>query len=412
MLTGKKIALCVTGGIAAYKAAELLRELVRRGADVRVVMTENACKFVTPLTFETLSGHPVYTDLFGLAERAEIPHIALATFADLVVVAPATANIIGKAAAGIADDLLSTVILAAVKPVLFCPAMNVNMYENGIVQKNLAELSARGYLIMAPGYGKLACRTEGRGRLPEPVDIAEEVEYILAGKNLRQERILVTAGPTQEPLDPVRFISNYSSGKMGYALAVAARRRGATVTLISGPVALIAPAGVEFVPVKTALQMRDAVLAALPAATVVIKAAAVADYRPAVCEELKIKKKEGAMTLLLERNPDIISGIARQKGDRIIVGFSMESDHLLEHARKKLFEKGMDLIVANDVTEDGAGFGGDTNIVRILDSDGGLEELPLLSKLEVADVILDRVKKMRERLTGEGGRNAPGPLVK
>jgi len=402
MLKERKIVLCVTGGIAAYKAAELLREFVRRGADVRVVMTEGACKFVTPLTFETLSGHPVATDLFSHAAHAEITHISLAAFADLLVVAPATANIIGKAAAGIADDLLSTVILATTKPVLFCPSMNVNMYENGIVQKNLAELSARGYSIMAPGYGKLACRTEGRGRLPEPVDIAEEVEYLLAGKDLREERILVTAGPTQEPLDPVRFISNYSSGKMGYALAVAARRRGAEVTLISGPVALPPPPGVVFVPAKTALQMRDAVLAGLSTATVVIKAAAVADYRPAVCEESKIKKQEGRMTLLLERNPDIISEITRQKGTRIIVGFSMESDHLLEHARKKLFDKGMDFIVANDVTEAGAGFGGDTNIVRILDREGGTEEFPILSKLEVADVILDRVKKMRERLPREG----------
>ncbi|MHB8830340.1 MAG: bifunctional phosphopantothenoylcysteine decarboxylase/phosphopantothenate--cysteine ligase CoaBC [Syntrophales bacterium] len=397
MLKDRKIALCVTGGIAAYKAAELLREFVRRGADVRVVMTQSACRFVAPLTFETLSGHPVATDLFSLAGPAEIPHITLAEFADLLVVAPATANIIGKAAAGIADDLLSTIIMATTKPVLFCPSMNVNMYENGIVQKNLAELSARGYFIMAPGYGELACRTEGSGRLPEPVDIAEEVEYLTAGKDLREERILVTAGPTQEPLDPIRFISNYSSGKMGYALAVAARRRGAKVVLISGPVAFPPPAGVDFVPVKTALQMRDAVLTNFENATVVIKAAAVADYRPAVCADSKIKKKEGPMTLLLERNPDIISEIARQKGARIVVGFSMESDHLLEYAGKKLFDKGMDFIVANDVTEAGAGFQGDTNIVRILDRDGGIEEFPLLSKLEVAGVILDRVKKMRER---------------
>ena len=397
MLKERKITLCVTGGIAAYKAAELLREFVRRGADVRVVMTENACKFVAPLTFETLSGHPVATDLFSLDAQAGIPHIALAAFPDLVVVAPATANILGKATAGIADDIVSTIILATTKPVLFCPSMNVNMYENGIVQKNLTELSTRGHFILAPGYGKLACRVEGRGRLPEPFEIAEEVEYLTAEKDLREESLLVTAGPTQEPLDPVRFISNYSTGKMGYALAIAARRRGAKVALISGPVALPPPAGVDIVPVETALQMRDAVWKALPTATVVIKAAAVADYRPAVCAEFKIKKKEGPMTLSLERNPDIIAEIARQKGNRIVVGFSMESDHLLEHARKKLFDKGMDFIVANDVTEAGAGFGGDTNIVRILDREGGIEELPILSKLEVADIILDRVKKMREQ---------------
>jgi len=397
MLKKKKILLCATGGIAVYKSAELLRELFKRGADIRVAMTKNACKFVAPLTFETLSGHPVSTDLFALTEQAEIPHIALASWPDLIVVVPATANIIGKAAAGIADDLVSTIILATKKPVLFCPAMNVNMYENAAVQKNLAGLASMGYLVMAPGYGQLACRTEGKGRLPEPIDIAEEIEYLLAGKDLRDEHILVTAGPTQEPLDPVRFISNYSSGKMGYALAMAARRRGAMVTLISGPVALALPPGVQFIPVKTALQMREAVLKNLKGATVVIKAAAVADYRPAVCEKSKIKKSDGEMMLPLERNPDIISEIARKKGKRTIVGFSMESDHLIEYARKKLFDKGMDLIVANDITEAGAGFGGDTNIVRILDRDGGIEELPLLSKLEVADVILDRVKKMREK---------------
>jgi phosphopantothenoylcysteine decarboxylase/phosphopantothenate--cysteine ligase len=397
MVKGKKLLLCVTGGIAAYKSAELLREFVRRGAEVRVVMTKSACEFVAPLTFATLSGHPVSMDMFGLTERAEIPHIALAGFADAIVVAPATANVIGKVAAGIADDLLSTIIMATTKPVLFCPAMNVNMYENKMVQKNLAELSSVGYLVLAPGYGDLACRVEGKGRMPEPFDIAEEVECIVAEKDLCDEHVLVTAGPTREPLDPVRFISNYSSGKMGYALATAARRRGGTVTLISGPVALSPPAGVEFVPVKTALEMRDAVYASLENATVVIKSAAVADYRPAVCETLKIKKKDGEMTLRLERNPDIIAGIASRKGRRIVVGFSMESDHLLEYARKKLFEKGMDMIVANDITEAGAGFGVDTNIVRILDREGGIEELPLLDKIEVADIILDRVRRMRER---------------
>ena len=397
MLEGRKILLCPTGGIAVYKAVLLLRELTRRGAAVRVVMTENACKFVNPLTFETLSGHPVFTDLFRFTEKGEIPHIALADFPDLIVVAPATANIVGKIAGGIADDLLSTIVTASKAPVLICPAMNENMYENRIVQKNLADLASLGYLIMAPGYGPLACRTKGQGRLPEPPDIAEEIEYILAEKDLADERVLVTAGPTQEPLDPVRFISNYSSGKMGYAIALAARRRGATVTLISGPTALAPPPGVDFVPVKTALQMRDAVLARFEKSTVVIKAAAVADYRPAVYEASKIKKTEGVLNLSLERNPDIISEIARQKGNRIIVGFSMESDHLLEHAREKLRTKGMDFIVANDVTEAGAGFRGDTNVVRILDKDGALNEYPLMSKLEVAGVILDRVKTLREK---------------
>ncbi|PIV06196.1 MAG: bifunctional phosphopantothenoylcysteine decarboxylase/phosphopantothenate--cysteine ligase CoaBC [Syntrophobacterales bacterium CG_4_8_14_3_um_filter_58_8] len=403
MLRDRRIVLGVTGGIAAYKAAELLRELVRRGAKVRVVMTDHACKFVTPLTFETLSENPVATDLFWAPGDFGIAHIALAEFAQLVVIAPATANIIGKMAAGLADDLLTTVLLATDAPVLICPAMNAKMYANAIVKENLARLVSRGHMILEPGYGELACRVEGQGRLAEPLEIAEEIESILTPKNLQGEHILVTAGPTQEPFDPVRFISNYSSGKMGYALAVMARRRGAEVTLVSGPTALPAPRGVVFVPVRTAVEMRDAVLANLEQATVVVKAAAVADYRPAVCEPVKIKKKEGSLTIHLERNPDIISEIADRKGDRIVVGFSMESDHLLEHARTKLFEKGMDFIVANDVTEPGAGFRGDTNVIRILDREGGVEVFPLMDKMDVAGVILDRVRKMRD-----GGRIRDG----
>jgi len=403
MLRDRRIVLGVTGGIAAYKAAELLRELVRRGAKVRVVMTDHACKFVTPLTFETLSENPVATDLFWAPGDFGIAHIALAEFAQLVVIAPATANIIGKMAAGLADDLLTTVLLATDAPVLICPAMNAKMYANAIVKENLARLVSRGHMILEPGYGELACRVEGQGRLAEPLEIAEEIESILTPKNLQGEHILVTAGPTQEPFDPVRFISNYSSGKMGYALAVMARRRGAEVTLVSGPTALPAPRGVVFVPVRTAVEMRDAVLANLEQATVVVKAAAVADYRPAVCEPVKIKKKEGSLTIHLERNPDIISEIASRKDDRIVVGFSMESDHLLEHARTKLFEKGMDFIVANDVTEPGAGFRGDTNVIRILDREGGVEVFPLMDKMDVAGVILDRIRKMRD-----GGRIRDG----
>jgi phosphopantothenoylcysteine decarboxylase/phosphopantothenate--cysteine ligase len=396
MLKDKKIVLGVTGGIAAYKAAELVRELVRRGANVRVIMTKNACRFVTPLTFETLSGNTVATDLFRVTGNFEIGHIALAEFAELVVIAPATANLIGRMAAGLANDLLTTVLLATEAPVLLCPAMNAKMYANPAVQDNLAGLVSRGHAVLEPGYGELACRTEGQGRLAEPLEIAEEIESILTVKDLRDERILVTAGPTQEPFDPVRFISNHSSGKMGYALAVMARRRGAAVTLISGPTALPTPRGVTFVTVGTAVEMRDAVLARLDGVTVVIKAAAVADYRPAVCEPLKIKKKEGCLTVRLERNPDIISEISQQKGDRILVGFSMESDHLIEHARSKLKEKGMDFIVANDVTEPGAGFRGDTNVVRILGREGGAEAFPRMDKMEVAGVILDRVRKIRE----------------
>ena len=298
MLKDKKIVLGVTGGIAAYKAAELVRELVRRGANVRVIMTDHACRFVTPLTFETLSGNPVATDLFRAPGNFEIGHIALAEFAELVVIAPATANLIGKMAAGLADDLLTTVLLATEAPVLLCPAMNAKMYANPVVQENLAGLVSRGHAVLEPGYGELACRAEGQGRLAEPLEIAEEIESILTAKDLRDERILVTAGPTQEPFDPVRFISNHSSGKMGYALAVMARRRGAAVTLVSGPDRASRRRGAStFVPVQTAVEMRDAVLARLEEATVVIKAAAVADYRPAVCEPVKIKKKEGSLTV-------------------------------------------------------------------------------------------------------------------
>lgn len=395
MLAQKRIVLGVTGGIAAYKAAELVRELVRRQAEVRVVMTRHACEFVTPLTFEVLSGRPVSTELFRRTGGYEIDHIALAEFAELVVVAPATANIIGKMAQGIADDLLSTVLMAATAPVLICPAMNVHMYANPVLQENLARLRGRGHAVLDPDTGTLACRAEGKGRLPEIARIAEEMEALLTSKDLAAERILVTAGPTQEPFDPVRYISNHSSGKMGYALAVMARRRGAAVTLISGPTALAAPAGVAFVPVRTAVEMRAAVQAHLAESTAVIKAAAVADYRPEACEVNKIKKKEGPLTVTLVRNPDIIAEIAKDKGDRIVVGFSMESDHLLEYARAKLIAKGLDFIVANDVTEPGAGFGADTNVVKILDPAGSVAEYPLLDKLAVAGLILDRVRQAR-----------------
>ena len=399
MLKERRIVLGVTGGIAAYKAAELVRELVRRGAQVRVIMTDHAREFIAPLTFETLSGNPVAGDLFRLRGSFEIDHIALARFAELIVIVPATANVIGKMAAGIADDLLTTVLIATTAPTLICPAMNDKMYANSIVQENLARLVASGHTVLEPGYGELACRAEGQGRLPDVPEIAEEIETILTPKDLSQERILVTAGPTQEPFDPVRYISNYSSGKMGFALAVMARRRGAAVTLISGPTALSAPRGVEFVPVKTAIEMCDAVMDGLERATVVIKAAAVSDYRPAVRSATKIKKKEGPLTIRLERNPDILAAIGKIEGHRIVVGFSMESDHLLEHARTKLIEKGMDFIVANDVTEPGAGFGTDTNIVRIMDREGAVATFPLMDKLAVAGVILDRVKQIRD-----GGR--------
>lgn len=404
MIGERRIVLGVTGGIAAYKAAELVRELVRRGANVRVVMTQNACRFVTPLTFETLSGNPVATELFRAPDRFEIAHIGLAEFAELVVVAPATANIIGKMAGGIADDLLSTVLMTTAAPVLICPAMNTQMYANPVVQRNIAALGALGHGILEPAVGELACRTQGKGRLAEVGQIVEEIEVLLAPKDLTGEHLLVTAGPTREPFDPVRFITNYSSGKMGYAIAVVARRRGAAVTLVSGPTCLPPPPGITVIPVKTAREMREAVLSRLAEATVVIKAAAVADYRPAEYRAAKMKKKAGPLTVTLERNPDIIGEIAAAKGNRIVVGFAMESEDLLENARRKLLAKGMDLIVANDVTVPGAGFQTDTNVVTILDRQGEVESLPLMEKLSAAGAILDRVRRLRENgRAGHGG---------
>ena len=397
MLQKKKIVLGITGGIAAYKAAELTREFVKRGASVHVIMTKNATAFLTPLTLQTLSGNPVYTDTFTLTGEWEIGHVSLAESADAVVVAPATANFIGKAAAGIADDLLTTMIMATKAPVLICPAMNVHMYANAIVQENIAKLRAKGYAFVDPGYGELACKTEGLGRLAELEDIVEEAESVLTAKDLSGERILVTAGPTREPVDPVRFITNYSSGKMGYAAAIMARRRGAEVTLISGPTPLPVPRGVRFIGVESALEMRDAVMKELRDSTVIIKAAAVADYRPKTFSGSKIKKKAGPLVLNLARNPDIIAEIGEKKGKRIVVGFAVETDHLVEYAKKKMIQKNMDLIVANDITQAGAGFQAETNVVKILDRQGGAEDLPLMDKKMVADRILDRVKSLRKK---------------
>jgi len=396
MLRDRKIVLGITGGIAAYKAAELTRQLVKEGAEVKVIMTRHATEFITPMTLQTLSGSPVFLDMFEPVKDFEIGHIALAAYADLLVIVPATANVIGKIASGIADDLLTTTVMATKAPVLVCPAMNVNMYENEIIQDKIRYLAEHGYHFLDPAAGELACGTSGKGRLPEVQDILEEIESLLTEKDLADEHILVTAGPTREPFDPVRFITNYSSGKMGYAVATVARRRGAKVTLISGPTQLSVPAGVRFQSVSSARDMRDAVMASLPEATVVIKAAAVADYRPAVRQEQKIKKKDEDMTLKLERNPDIIREIGEKKEGRILVGFAMESERLVENAIGKMVTKNMDFIVANDLTKQGAGFQGDTNIISILDRDGEMQELPLMDKMEAAGFILDKVKAIRE----------------
>ncbi len=397
MLKGKEIVLGVTGGIAAYKAVELLRLLTKAGAHVHVIMTREAMEFVAPLTFQTLSMNPVHTELFSLISEREIGHIALADRADLIVIAPATANIIGKIASGLADDLLTTTVMASKSTVLIAPAMNVNMYQNSVYRENADKLARHGYIFVEPASGMLACGWEGEGKLQEPQIIYEEILSALSPKDLAGEKVLVTAGPTREEIDPVRFISNHSSGKMGYALARAAWRRGAVVTLVSGPTCLDDPYGVETVRVISAEEMRKAVLGCLEEITIVIKAAAVADYRPEVRGDKKTKKTDAPVTLNLVRNPDILAEIGNKKGDRTIVGFAAETDDLVGNAREKLLRKNLDMVVANDIGQEGAGFDVDTNIVKLLFREGDVESLPLMGKDELADLILDRMVMVRRK---------------
>jgi phosphopantothenoylcysteine decarboxylase/phosphopantothenate--cysteine ligase len=395
MLTGKRILLGVTGSIAAYKAVELLRELVKREAEVQVVMTEAATRFVAPLSFETLSRQPVLLDMFTLAYGSQIGHIAATARADLFVIAPVTANTIAKLAHGLADDFLTNIYLASRCPVLVAPAMDSDMYQHAAVQENLARLRERGIHVVGPASGELASGLVGPGRLVEPAEIVAAIEKLLAPSgDLAGEVVLVTAGPTREPLDPVRYISNRSSGKMGYAIAEAAIRRGARVILVSGPTALDPPREAQVIQVESAQEMYDAVLAHLEAATVVIKAAAVADYRPKQVAREKIKKDERVPEVTLESTPDILAEVGKRKGGRILVGFAAETHDLVANASKKLQRKNLDLMVANDVSQPGAGFDADTNLVKILDAKGAVEELPLLPKPAVADRILDRVVQL------------------
>jgi len=390
MLKGKKVVLGVTGGIAAYKAAEFVRLLVKAEVDVYVVMTENAQRFITPLTFQTLSGNLVATDSFALLEDAKIGHIALADLAELVVILPATANIIGKIANGIADDFLSTMVMATKAPVLFIPSMNVNMWENEALQKNIRALLEFGHHLLEPGEGELACHWYGKGRLPELSEVVEKMEDIFSPKDLKGERVLITGGPTQEPIDPVRFITNRSSGKMGYALAKMARRRGAEVILVTGPTSLPLPQrDIKWLPVRSAEEMRKAVLTHLERVSIVIKAAAVSDYRPKTISQRKIKKDDSDTTLALERTKDILEELGKKKGNRILIGFAAETEDLIANAQKKLREKNLDLIVVNDVTQPEAGFGLDTNQVKIIYPSGKVRDLPLMSKEEVSKLILD-----------------------
>ena len=397
-LAGKQIILGITGSIAAYKAVLLLRELTARGAEVNVVMTAGAEHFVGPLTFRTLSGRPVLSNLFDPQSDEAVEHVALADRAHAFVVAPATANVLAKAAHGIADDFLTTLLLAARCPVLMAPAMDGGMWDHAAVQANVVILRTRGVTVLEPDAGALASGLSGRGRLPEIETIVEEVERLLTPvRDLRGERVLVTSGPTREPIDPVRFLSNRSSGKMGHAVATAALRRGAEVVLISGPTALKPPAGAVYVPVQTAEEMREAALQHLGTATLVIKAAAVADYRVERPSATKIKSggKRDGWSLDLVPTPDILKELAQKKAGAFLVGFAAETNDVRAHAADKLRAKGIDLLVANDVSQHGIGFEADDNQVILLDRWGGALDLPRMTKIQVAHAILDRVLALR-----------------
>ncbi|HIU64043.1 MAG TPA: bifunctional phosphopantothenoylcysteine decarboxylase/phosphopantothenate--cysteine ligase CoaBC [Candidatus Avacidaminococcus intestinavium] len=397
MLRGKKIVLGVTGGIAVYKSVDLVSRLRKQGAEVRVVMSEAATKFVTPLTFQEISGNAVAVSMWNEKHEFRVEHIALAEWADLLLVAPATANIIAKAANGIADNLLSTVLLAAPKPMIFCPAMNTNMLLHPATQENLNKLRKFGYIIMEPGSGPLACGTTGAGRLPEPAEIVEFVRYYLATQegDLRGKNILVTAAGTREPIDPVRFVGNRSSGKMGYAVAQAAAERGAKVTLISGPSAITPPPNVEVINVETTFEMMEAVLQRFTDTDIVIKAAAVADYRCHEIAKQKIKKTgDDALVLVLDKNPDILKRLGELKTKQVLVGFAAETQNLLENAAQKIKKKNLDMIVANDVTLPGAGFNYDTNVVKFIFPDGKITTFEKMSKLAVANTLLDEIKTL------------------
>lgn len=414
MLKDKNIILGVTGGIAAYKCVDLVSRLRKQGADVHVILTKGAQNFVTETAMREISGNPVVTSMWQEIQQYDVEHIALARLADVVLVAPATANVIAKCACGMADDMLTTTLLATKAPVFFAPAMNTNMYENSITQQNLHTLQERGCHIIDPAAGHLACGTSGVGRMPEPQELVEILaDFFATGKELAEPdeaasrqhlaegldfsglNILVTAAGTREPIDPVRYIGNRSSGKMGYAIAEAARDLGANVTLISGPSALTPLAGVNFFKVESARDMRRLVLENFPESQIVIKAAAVADYRVKNVADHKIKKNDEEMTLVLEKNPDILKelGQKKQKG-QVLVGFAAETQNLIQYAQSKLEKKNLDMIVANDVSKPQAGFNVDTNLIKLLKRDGSIEELPLMSKKDLAYIILNHVMKI------------------
>lgn len=391
MLKGKHILLGVTGSIAAYKIANLASMLVKLNADVHVIMTKNAKQFISPITFETLTGNKVIDDTFERNSGYHVAHIAMAAEADVVMIAPATANVIAKLAHGIADDMLTSTMLACTAPVLVSPAMNTHMYENPVTQENMEKLGSLGYKLIEPSSGYLACGDTGKGKMPEPEVLLDCIlQEIACEKDMAGKKVLITAGPTRESLDPVRYITNHSTGKMGYALAENAARRGAEVTLVSGPTQLKKPCFVKIVDVTTAEEMYQAVEKEFDRQDIVVMSAAVADYRPATVAEQKIKKSDGEMSIPLERTTDILGTLTPRKKQQFICGFSMETEHMLENSRGKLERKHLDMIVANNLKVAGAGFGTDTNIVTVITKESS-EELPIMTKEEVAGAIFDRI---------------------
>ncbi len=392
MLKGKTVILGVTGSIAAYKTASLASMLIKQHAEVYVIMTKNAANFINPITFETLTGHKCLVDTFDRNFEFHVAHVNLAEQADLMMIAPASANVIGKLASGIADDMLTTTAMACKAPMLISPAMNTNMYENPILQDNLQKLASYGYEIIEPATGMLACRDVGKGKMPEPEVLTEHILRVIAKeKDLSGKKVLVTAGPTQEAIDPVRCITNHSSGKMGYAVAREAMLRGAEVTLVTGPCAIDPPMFIDVVPVVSAAEMFDAVTECCDSSDIIIMAAAVADYRPEQASVEKVKKTDGDMSISLVRTTDILKTVGdRKREGQFLCGFSMETENMLENARAKLVRKNLDMIVANNLKTDGAGFGTDTNVVTIITPDGETQ-LPIMSKQEAAGCILDAI---------------------
>lgn len=392
MLKERNIVIGVCGGIAAYKVCDLVSRLRKAEANVDVMMTEAAVNFINPLTFQSLSSNMVVVDMFKEPNHWEIKHISLAKKADVVLIAPATANIIGKIANGIADDMLTTTVMATKAPVIFAPAMNSSMYENSILQENIYKLKNKGYHFIDPIEGRLACGDIGKGKMAEPESMEEFINKMLnASLDLEGKTVIVTAGPTREPIDPVRYISNHSTGKMGYAIAEKAAKRGAKVYLISGPTYLSPPNGIKVISVMSAKDMYGKIMEYFNEADIVIKSAAVADYAPAEISSQKIKKRDDELSIKLAKNPDILYELGKIKGDKILVGFAMETQNLVENAKEKVRKKNLDFIVANDLMTEGAGFAHDTNIVKIIDKNGDIEDLPKMTKLELADVIIDKV---------------------